>query len=638
MLKFSDLTRLPRHVKTIILIVVDAAIGGTTFWVAALARSGRIPNLPVESMLYISIFVMTLVPLAGVASGLYRPVVRFHIPKLPAKVGMVSLVTGLSVAFVGYIGGAPYQSAMGLGAVFGLLLFVLIILSRHEARLLLGASRPSGTSVAVYGAGSTGRELVEVLRRGDERFPVFFVDDNTSLRGRTIGDLAVLHPGDKKFKEKLLAKGVSEILLAIPSASVNRRREILEFLGDLPFHVRSVPRLSELVNSHGLELARLKEVSIEELLGRDPISPLPGLLEKCVKQKTVLVTGGGGSIGAELCRQVLALEPKALIVFDHSEFALYEIERELRSAAANGVRFIFVLGSVTNPGLAASVLEENDVDTVYHAAAYKHVPIVEHNATEGFRNNVLSTWHLAREAVRCGVKNFVLISSDKAVRPANVMGATKRMAELVIQTQAKRQGRTIFSMVRFGNVLGSSGSVVPLFQRQIKYGGPVTLTHPDITRFFMTIQEAVQLVIQAGAMASGGEVFVLDMGEPVKVKDLLLKMIGLSGRSVRSGENPSGDIAIEVIGMRPGEKLFEELLISGSVAGTDHPRIWKAQEEGVDSISFEQALKELESEITQGRGGHCVLPALKKWVSGYSESAATSSETGSQEFSNQLTN
>ena len=399
MLKFSELPGFPRHVKTTILIVVDALIGATTFWLAALARSGRIPNLPWNSMLFITMFVMVLVPLVGLACGLYRPVVRFHIPRLSARAGLVSALTGLSVTFVGYVGGAAYQSAIGLGAVFGLLLFVLVIWSRHEARLLLGAARPSGTAVAVYGAGSTGRELVEVLRRGSERFPVFFVDDDASIRGRTIEDLPVVSPRDKDFKNKLLAKGVKEILLALPSASVSRRREILEFLGDLPFHVRSVPRLSELVNSHGPELARLKEVSIEELLGRDPVVPLPGLLEKCVKGKTVLVTGGGGSIGSELCRQVLALQPEALIVFDHSEFALYEIEQELRVRVPQAnvrSKLKFVLGPLTSPGAAAGIFEENTVDTVYHAAAYKHVPIVEHNPTEGFSEQ--RTWHLVSGA------------------------------------------------------------------------------------------------------------------------------------------------------------------------------------------------------------------------------------------------
>ena len=606
--------------------MVDAVIGASTLWLAALARSGRIPDLAWHYILIVTVFVMILVPAVGLACGLYRPVVRFHIPRLSARAGLVSGITGCLLAIGAFSGGATYPSAVGLGAVFALVLFVLIIWSRHEARMLLGAASPRGTPVAVYGAGNAGRQLVEVLRRGQERFPVFFIDDDTSIRGRTIEDLPVVGPRDKSFKDQLLAKGVKEILLAIPTVSISRRREILEFLGYLPFHVRSVPRFSELVDSRGPELARLKEVSIEELLGRDPVSPSAGLLDKCVKGMVVLVTGGGGSIGSELCRQILALGPRRLIVLDHSEFALYEIEQELRKNCAGATEPLleFVLSSLTNPGTANALLEGNRVDTVYHAAAYKHVPIVEHNPVEGFRNNVLGTWYLARASARAGVKNFVLISSDKAVRPTNVMGATKRMAELVVQTAAGIQARegqkqdTVFSMVRFGNVLGSSGSAIPLFRRQIESGGPVTLTHPDVTRYFMTIEEAVQLVIQAGAMASGGEVFVLDMGEPVKIRELVARMIGLSGRSVRDTDNPLGEIAIEVVGMRPGEKLYEELLISGEAVGTDHPRIWKVRESGIDPSQFDSELHRLEGEIRTNPLGLDVRPALKKWVTGYS--------------------
>jgi len=571
-------------------------------------------------MLILTAFVMILVPAVGLVCGLYRAVVRFHIPRLSARAGLMSGLTGSSLAIIAFSGGASYSSAVGFGAVFSLVLFVLIILSRHEARMLLRASIPRGIPVAVYGAGNAGRQLVEVLRRGQERFPVFFVDDDISLRGRTIEDLPVVNPHDKAFNGKLLAKEVKEILLAIPTVSVGRRREILEFLGELRIHVRSVPRFSELVNSQGPEFARLKEVSIEELLGRDPVSPLAGLLEKCVKGKVVLVTGGGGSIGSELCRQVLALAPKRLIVLDHSEFALYAIEQELRSTLAGATarpQLDFVLSSLTNPGSAESVIQTNRVDTVYHAAAYKHVPIVEHNPLEGFRNNVIGTWYLARACAGLGVKNFVLISSDKAVRPTNVMGATKRMAELVVQTQAEKQRGTIFSMVRFGNVLGSSGSAIPLFRRQIESGGPVTLTHPEVTRYFMTIEEAVQLVIQAGAMADGGEVFVLDMGTPVKIKDLVGKMIGLSGRSIRDSENPLGEISIEVIGMRPGEKLYEELLISGEAVGTDHPRIWKVRENGIEPALFDSELQGLDRAIRTSPQGLDIRPVLAKWVTGY---------------------
>lgn len=619
----SQLTRLPRPAKTLILISVDALIGGVTFWLAALARSGRIPTMPLYYMVAVTGFVMIIVPAIGLACGLYRPVVRFHIPRLSMRAGLVSGLTGCLLAVVGYTGGAAYSQAVGLGTVFALVLFVLLILSRHEARTLLGASTPKGIPVAVYGAGDAGRQLVEVLRRGQERSPVFFIDDDPLIRGRTIEDLPVVSPRDKNFKERLVSKKVQEILLAIPSTSVSRRREILQLLAEHPFHVRSVPGLSELVNSDEPVLDRLKEVSVEELLGRDAVAPLAGLLEKCVKGCTVLVTGGGGSIGSELCRQVLSLGPKRLIVMDHSEFALYQIEQELRDGrgAVSAGNMAFVLGSVTDPLAVAAIVENRGIDTIYHAAAYKHVPIVEENPVEGLRNNVLGTWNVAKAAAKAKVGHFVLISSDKAVRPTNVMGATKRMSELVVQMlSAQSRASTIFSMVRFGNVLESSGSVVPLFRQQIERGGPVTLTHPEVTRYFMTIEEAVQLVIQAGAMASGGEVFVLDMGEPVKIRDLAMKMIRLGGRTVKGDEDGLGDIAIEVTGLRPGEKLFEELLIGGNTASTAHPRIWQAREGAADALEFEKELHSVEMAIRENQQALDVRRLLARWVSGYAGS------------------
>lgn len=565
-------------------------------------------------------FVMALVPAIGHLCGLYRPVVRFQIPRLSARAGLVSALAGAFLTVLGLAGGAAYSHALGLGVVFALVLFVMIVLSRHEARLLLGATASRGVPVAVYGAGSAGRQLVEVLRRGQERFPVFFIDDDPSLSDRTVEGLPVINPADKNFKGKLHAKGIKEVLLAIPSVSADRRRLILEFLGDLPFHVRSVPGLSQLVNGQESGLAHLEEVSVEDLLGREPVSPLSGLLEKCILGKVVLVTGGGGSIGSELCRQVVALQPERLIVLDHSEYALYRIERELREAGERssvGPHLNFALGSVTDPVTVATLLKDWPVHTIYHAAAYKHVPIVEHHPVEGLRNNVLGTWYMAHAAARAGVRHFVLISSDKAVRPTNIMGATKRMSELVIQTLAARRTDTVFSMVRFGNVLNSSGSVVPLFKEQIQRGGPVTLTHPDVTRYFMTIEEAVQLVIQAGAMADGGEVFVLDMGAPVKIMDLATKMIQLSGHTVRGHNGAKADIEIELIGLRKGEKLYEELLISGDASGTKHPRIWQAREMTVDAVQFERDLESLENSIRVDRPNIDVGSLLARWVAGY---------------------
>ena len=619
MLEFSRLTRLPRAAKTAILVVVDALIAAITFWLAAWARSGRIPSMQWYHVIAATALVMALVPAVGLLCGLYRPVVRFQTPRLSARAGLVSGLTGSLICVYGLAGGAPLAQATGLGVVFALVLFVLIVLSRHEARLLLGATSGRGVPVAVYGAGSAGRQLVEVLRRGQERYPVLFIDDDRSLWGRTIEDLPVVNPKDGNFKDRLLSKGVNEILLAIPSVPASRRRLILELLGDLPFHVRSIPGLSDLVNGPESALNRLEEVSVEELLGREAVAPISGLLEKCVNGKVVLVTGGGGSIGSELCRQVLALNPARLIVLDHSEYSLYRIEHELTATCKNnGVRshLTFSLGSVTDPVTVASLLKEWRVDTIYHAAAYKHVPIVERNPLEGLRNNVLGTWYAARAAAQAGVAHFLLISSDKAVRPTNVMGATKRMSELVVQTLAAKRSGTIFSMVRFGNVLDSSGSVVPLFREQIERGGPVTLTHPEVTRYFMTIEEAVQLVIQAGAMAQGGEVFVLDMGAPVRIMDLAKKMIRLSGHSVR-GPNTDAGIEIRLVGLRPGEKLYEELLISGDASSTNHPRIWQARENTVDAMQFHAVLQSLEVAMRADPLNLDIQDLLARWVAGY---------------------
>ena len=574
---------------------------------------------------------MALVPIAGFAFGLYRTVIRFEIPFLSLCAGTVGGLCGVVIAIVGWVGGAPYSRAIGLGTVFALLVFAMLVWSRNIARWVLGSARAGdATKVAIYGAGGAGRQLATMFRRANEYKPVLFIDDDLSLKGRMVEDLVVLSPSDRKLAYRLSVRGVREILLAIPSLRPTRRREILDTLSVLPFRVRTVPRLTELIEGHEDSLGDLRDISIDDLLGRDPVSPLPSLLEKCVKDKVVLVTGGGGSIGSELCRQTIALQPLHLIVLEHSEFALYQVEQELRTAvlrlnAGTRTRLDFVLGSVTDAAKIAELLREFHIETVYHAAAYKHVPIVENNPQQGLRNNVLGTWYVARAAARARVKHFILISSDKAVRPTNVMGATKRMAELVIQSLADAHPGTVFSMVRFGNVLGSSGSVVPLFRHQIERGGPITLTHSDVTRYFMTVEEAVQLVIQAGAMASGGEVFVLDMGQPVRIMDLAVKMIHLSGRSLRDGANPQGDIAVEVVGLRPGEKLYEELLIGGEVTGTAHPRIWQVREERVDSSSFEAALRRLEDEIRSKPRDLDVQEVLTKWVTGYTGKGAVAS-------------
>ena len=621
-MSFSRLETLPRSAKLAILAVSDSLMAAVAVWLAVLLRAGGMPVLPGLYVAIVTVLVMLLVPTVAIVCGYYRLVLRFGTPTLVARSALVSGISGLILGGIGRYGGTSLMSALGLGAVFALVLFSEFVLSRAFARLLLNRSgnHRLGTVVAIYGAGAAGQQLAAMLRRAAEYHPVVFLDDAPGLRGRMVEGLPVLAPSDAKLVERLRTKGVQQIYLAIPSLKATRRRGILESLGTLPFHVRSVPALPDLM-AGGAEIDQLTEISIEDLLGRDPVPPLPGLLEKCIRGKGVLITGGGGSIGSELCRQALALQPRQLVVLERSEIALYLIEQELltRTGALDGATSLsFQLGSVTDAARLQGLFAEFDIDTVYHAAAYKHVPIVEHNPAEGLRNNALGTWKLARAAAAAGVGHFVLISTDKAVRPTNVMGATKRVSELVVQALAEECPESVFSMVRFGNVLGSSGSVVPLFRKQIENGGPITLTHSEVTRFFMTIPEAVQLVIQAGAMARGGEVFVLDMGEPVKILDLATKMVRLSGFAVRDVANPQGDIAIEVTGLRPGEKLYEELLIGEDVSGTEHPRIMRAQERKADWKVLEQELESLDKAMREGGGaGVDVREVLGRWVAGY---------------------
>jgi len=484
--------------------------------------------------------------------------------------------------------------------------------------------------VAVYGAGAAGNQLVAALRMGRAMRPVAFIDDDATIAGRVIAGLQVFKP--KQIQLMIDRTGAQEILLAVPSASRGRRREILGFLERFPLHVRSVPGFMDLASGR-VKVDDIQEVDIADLLGRDSVPAQEELLEHCITQQSVLVTGAGGSIGSELCRQIIELRPKALLLFDHSEFNLYSILSELEQRIAReslSVKLLPILGSVRNEQKLLDIMSTWRVDTVYHAAAYKHVPMVEHNIAEGVLNNVIGTLNTAQAALKAGVANFVLISTDKAVRPTNVMGSTKRLAELTLQalssekapvlfrdqTGVSRVNKTRFTMVRFGNVLGSSGSVIPLFHKQIKAGGPVTVTHPKITRYFMTIPEAAQLVIQAGSMGQGGDVFVLDMGEPVKIVELAEKMIHLSGLSVRSEKNVHGDISIEFTGLRPGEKLYEELLIGENVSSTPHPMIMTANEDCVPWEVLKESLVELLNAVEEDDYSR-VRQLLRATVTGY---------------------
>ena len=450
--------------------------------------------------------------------------------------------------------------------------------------------------VIIYGAGSSGMQLLVALQSGDQYLPVAFVDDSHRMIGSTMHGIRVYSP--KSLYELVETWSVRQILLAIPSATHAERKEIINRLEHLPVHVKTVPDMFDMVSGK-VEVHEVREIDIEDLLGRDIVPPSQRLLGACITGKSVLVTGAGGSIGSELCRQIINANPARLVLLDSSEFGLYEIENELRrrldtleSGAA--IDIVALLGSVCNQPHMENLIDTFRIETIYHAAAYKQVPMVEKNIFEGVSNNIFGTLVAARAASKHGVSNFVLISTDKAVRPTNYMGATKRLAEQLLQAMARDGGETKFSMVRFGNVLGSSGSVVPLFRTQISAGGPVTVTHPEVTRYFMTVQEAAQLVIQAGSMATGGDVFVLDMHEPIRIVDLARKMIHLMGYDVRDGNTYRGDIAIEYTGLRPGEKLREELMIGESVTGTDHPKILRAEEETLSWERLEPLLARLE--------------------------------------------
>lgn len=466
--------------------------------------------------------------------------------------------------------------------------------------------------VAVYGAGSAGNQLVAALRLGEQMLPVAFIDDDDSIANRSIAGLKVYKP--KHIQQLLDETQAVEILLAIPSVARSRRREIITELAEYPVPVRSVPGFMDLASGK-VKVQDIQDVDIADLLGRDAVPPMPELLDRCIKNKVVLVTGAGGSIGSELCRQIVQLGASTLVLYEHSEYNLYAIQKELENTIgkqALSVQLIPILGSIRNDTRLLEVMRSWQVQTVYHAAAYKHVPMVEFNISEGILNNVMGTLNTAQMAVLAGVEHFVLISTDKAVRPTNVMGSTKRLAELVLQaiaqekflrlfqSQQEVKNNTRFTMVRFGNVLGSSGSVIPLFREQIKRGGPITVTHPNITRYFMTIPEAAQLVIQAGSMGQGGDVFVLDMGEPVKIADLAQKMIDLAGLSVRDESTPMGDIAIEYSGLRPGEKLYEELLIGDNVTPTEHSMIMRANEKLLTWAELSVVLRALDTAAKTG--------------------------------------
>lgn len=586
---------LPRRAKQAISIAVDLLLLTFAFWSAiALRFETFMPEI--TPYLWQMIAAPLLAIPIFIRLGLYRAVIRF----MEERVVFV-VAGGVTLSVVLLAAGVALTHAPGLSrgvlAIYWLLAILYVGASRFLARsYFLRAERgqDSRIRIAIYGAGRAGTQLAYALRAGREYLPVAFFDDNPALQKSELAGLRVYSPD--QLASVLASKEIDELLLAIPSANRARRAEIIDRLEELHCKVKLVPGMADVVSGN-VTVDNIREVEIEDLLGREPVAPNGALLERCIAGKVVLVSGAGGSIGSELCRQIVRLRPLRLVLMELSEFALYSIEQELAGLCAQGnlgVELVPVLGSVTHQHRNEILMKSFGVRTVYHAAAYKHVPLVEHNPIEGIRNNAIGTRRMAEAARAAGVETFVLISTDKAVRPTNVMGASKRLSELILQALARKGGATRFCMVRFGNVLGSSGSVVPLFRRQIAAGGPITLTHADITRYFMTIPEAAQLVIQAGSMGQGGEVYVLDMGKPVKIIDLARRMVHLSGLEIRDEEHPDGDIAIEIVGLRPGEKLYEELLIGENVEGTSHPLIMRAYEHEVPWAVLAERLKSLD--------------------------------------------
>ena len=603
------------NTRKALLIAIDFVALPVALWAGYAVRLGELWPHDMASVWWLFIVAPVIAVPIFIRMGLYRAVLRYVGSKaLITIVKAVTIITLilLALVFMSRVQGVPRSVFIN----FWLLSLLFIAGSRLFLRGCIQTyttKRKNKQFVAIYGAGAAGAELAKALQSGWEYEPVAFLDDDAKKQGTEIHGVKV-HSIDEflALNDKL---GVSQVLLAMPALSHRQRHKVLEKLEVHPVHVRTLPEIADLVSGKA-KVSDIRDVDVADVLGRDIVPPIPGLIEQSIRGKNVMVTGAGGSIGSELCRQIAEYGPSKLVLFEQSEFALYKIEKELEAYNAE-LEVFAVLGSVTHAHRVETVLRSFAIHTVYHAAAYKHVPLVEQNPIEGLQNNVFGTWRIAEAAKAVGVETFVLISTDKAVRPTNIMGATKRFAELVLQGMDEESDTTRFIMVRFGNVLDSSGSVIPLFRKQIKNGGPVTVTHPEVTRYFMTIPEAAQLVLQAGALGEGGDVFVLEMGDSIKIDDLARSMIRLSGLEVCDENNPDGDIVIEYTGLRPGEKLYEELLIGENVTGTEHPKIMRAAEEKLTwaqllyfKSKFETARNNFEAEK--------IKLLLKEAINGYS--------------------
>ncbi|EHR72936.1 putative nucleoside-diphosphate sugar epimerase [Burkholderiales bacterium JOSHI_001] len=592
------LAHLPARRKLLLMLLCDGVMLPLCAFVSLVLGPPNLKDgLALGAWPYVLVGLTTMLVLA--LSGLYRTVVRYIDHRSVVRAALMVLPLLAAAYLLAETVRLPHlPSAVVIYCFVG---FSYLLVSRHLARsaLQIGmkhAGKPRRPTM-IYGAGRAGVQLAQAMRFSVDYQPGCFMDDDPHMQGRVVAGLKVYGPDHLELA--IARHQIEQIVVAIPSAPVSTRRTLIARLEAAGLPVKLLPGLVEMVAGQAT-VSDIRDIDVSDLLGRDPVPPEPSLFARNIQGKCVLVTGAGGSIGSELCRQILSQHPSVLVLLDHSEFALYSIEQEL-SHMCGGTRLVSVLGSVTDSDLLVRTMQKHGVQTAYHAAAYKHVPMVEANVRQGVLNNVFGTLSLAKAARQCQLETCVLISTDKAVRPTNAMGASKRIAELVFQAVAARHdGPTVFSMVRFGNVLGSSGSVVPLFKRQIQQGGPVTITHPDIIRYFMLIPEAAQLVIQAGAMARGGEVFVLDMGEPVRIADLARTMIRLSGLRERNAEEPDGDIEIKFVGLRPGEKLYEELLIGDQPVPSGHPRIMCAKERFIEPVLLDKMLGALGKACEQG--------------------------------------
>ena len=618
---------MPRPVKRIIVFGVDAFLCILTVWLAYYLRMGYWVSLRGEPMVAVLSSLALALPIFAV-SGLYQVIFRHSgWPTLLATLKAVALYGFFYAIFIAAMGFQGVPRTIGL--LQPVLLMIAIGISRVVASHWLGDSYRkqlkigSLPRVLIYGAGSAGRELSAALRNSRQMRVVGFLDDDQSLQGQVLNNIPIYSPIELPNLVSTLA--ISDVLLALPSLGRKNRNEILKRISQSKVSVQTLPSITELASGK-VKTADLRDLDIEDLLGREPVAPNMSLLARNIENKVVLVTGAGGSIGSELCRQALRCHLTTLVLVEQNEFALYAIQQDLQKQLEGQTglttQIIAILASVRNSHLMEKIFETWKPYIVFHAAAYKHVPLVEENIAEGIENNIFGTLVCANLAKKLGIPHFVLISTDKAVRPTNVMGATKRIAEMVLQSITsdekgkQKKSPTIFSMVRFGNVLDSSGSVVPLFRQQIRDGGPITLTHPEVTRYFMTIPEAAQLVLQASAMAKGGEVFVLDMGEPVKIIDLARDMIELSGLEILDENNPAGDIEIAITGLRPGEKLYEELLIGDNPIKTTHPRVMMAQEEFIPFQALENQLQNLMRALDVGNVTE-IKVILRSLVPGY---------------------